>query len=107
MKPLDSDLARLLRYIALVIAIIASIVGAVLAPLVPGTSRVGHGDFVFRVLPFMVAIPALLLAAWLRRQEALDAAYEGQINKSLLFHFGIYSLFSIASCLLATVLMSA
>jgi hypothetical protein len=103
--PIDSDIARLFRYFLLPFGFVLSVVGFVLMPLVPGPANPGASEYIFRIAPLLLAAGIFLIAAWLRKQEALDPAYEGSISKSLLVHFVVYAGLSFGVSLIALMII--
>ena len=99
----DSDWARIFRWLVLPLAAIAAVVGFVLMPLVPGRPE-SLSDYAFRLAPIIAAFSLTLLAAWLRKNEA-NPANEATSSKSLLRHFALYSALVIGICLVAAVFL--
>lgn len=87
---MNSDVARLIRWIVLPFAYLTTFGSLVLLPMVPTARAERQGAIAFWIAGISTSTALLLLAAWLRRQEALDPSNE-EISKSLLLHFGKYA----------------
>jgi hypothetical protein len=92
---IDSDLALLLRWIVLPLATACAVVGLDLMPLVPG-GEPGFSEYALRFSPLIIAGLLLLLAAWLRSQEALDPSNDGIVSRSMMRHLAVYGSVAIA-----------
>ena len=91
----DAQLAKLFRWIVLPLGIAATVFGAVLMPLSPGAPDPRWTEYLFRLSPLCASALLLLLAAWLRTQEAADPAVEGSAGRSFIRNFVIYVAVSI------------
>lgn len=104
-RRIDPDLAKLFRWIVLPLGVAATVVGLGLQALTEGPRNPDWKDYAFSLSPLIAAALLILLAGWLRVQEALDPANEGLVSRSLWRHVGVYAGFSLAVCLVLILLL--
>lgn len=93
---MDPDFAKLLRIPTLLIATLLMVLGLIVMGLGPPSPESDWGYAALRLSAIALALVLMWVAGWLRSQEALDPTNNGRVSRSILRHFILYLLISVA-----------